>query len=105
MAVSGDITQVPPHKLREWAIAHDQAAEACVTARQGHERTLAAARSWGPLFHQARRATVDAVNAREAALKHEEQRHRAMADQLRAGATTMEETEAVRAASLTIRTD
>jgi hypothetical protein len=57
------------------------------------------------MFHEARRSTINAVNAREATLLEQEQRHRAMAKQLRKGAAEMEEMNAQNRAQLTISTD
>ncbi|KEP38772.1 hypothetical protein LAUMK4_05893 [Mycobacterium persicum] len=105
MSVNEQTLQVSPHELIEWALAHERAAEACEQARAEHARTVAAAQSWGPLFYEARRAAVDAVNAREAALSDQEQRHRAMAQQLRTAAAQMDEMNAQNRASLTISTD
>ncbi|MGV7254541.1 type VII secretion target [Mycobacterium kansasii] len=97
--------QASPTQLRQWATAHDGAAEACAAARAEHVRTVQSAVSWGPLFHEAIRAAVDAVNARENALLVEEQRHRAMANQLRSSADQFEQMNAANRASLTISTD
>jgi hypothetical protein len=90
MAMSNDVTQLAPEKLVEWARQHELAAERCVAARREHPRTIAAAASWGPMFADARKAAVDAVNAREAALIHQEHRHRAMARNLQQGAAVMQ---------------
>ena len=105
MSVSGQSTGGSPSELREWAVMHDRAAEACAAARAEHPRTVAAAMSWGPLFHEATRAAVDGVNARENALLAEEQRHREMAARLRAGADEFEQMNATNRASLTINSE
>ena len=105
MAMSEQTLQVSPTDLIKWALAHEKAAEACATARADNQRTAAAAASWGPMFHEARRSTINAVNAREATLLAQEQRHRAMAEQLRKGAAEMEEMNAQNRAKLTISTD
>jgi hypothetical protein len=105
MAMSEQTLQVRPTDLIRWALAHEKAAEGCATARSDNQRTADAAASWGPMFHEARRATVDAVNAREATLLAQEQRHRDMAEQLRRGAAQMEEMDAQNRAQLTISTD
>lgn len=105
MAVNEQALQVDPTQLIQWAIAHEQAADACAAARAEHPRTVAAAQSWGPLFHEARRATVEAVNAREAALLAAEQRHRAMADELRRSGAEFEAMNAANRANLTITSD
>lgn len=97
--------EVDFNQLRQWATAHDQAADACRAALQDHARTIAAAQSWGPLFYEARRATVDAVNAREATLIAEEQRHRAMARELWSSAEKFDEMNAANQADLTITTE
>ena len=98
-------TQVDPTRLIEWAVAHENAAEACAAARSQHPKTVAAAASWGPLYRDARRAAIDAVNAREAALIREEERHRAMAAALRKSAAVMAEMNAQNTSALTIRPD
>ena len=105
MSMSEQTTQVSPTELVKWALAHERAADGCATARSDNQRTAAAAASWGPLFHEARRATINAVNAREATLVEQERRHRAMAAQLRKGAAEMEEMNAQNRAMLTISTD
>lgn len=105
MAMSEQTLQVSPTDLIKWALAHEKAADACAQARSDNQHTAAAAASWGPMFHEARRATIAAVNAREATLVAQEQRHRAMAEQLRKGAAEMEEMNAQNRASLTISTD
>ena len=97
--------QVTPPEMLQWALAHERAAAACASARADHPRTIEAAQSWGPLFYEARRATVEAVNARETALLAQEQRHRAMAEQLRTGAARLEEMNAENRANLTISTE
>ncbi|WP_454561768.1 type VII secretion target [Mycobacterium haemophilum] len=97
--------EVDADQLRQWATAHDQAADACTAALQDDAQTIAAAQSWGPLFSAARRAAVDAVNAREAALITEEQRHRAMARELRASADKFDAMNAANQANLTITTE
>ena len=93
---------VTPAEMIRWALAHERAADACASARAEHPRTIEAAQSWGPLFHEARRATVEAVNARERALLAQEERHRAMAQELRTGAARMEQMNAENQANLTI---
>ena len=105
MAMREQTLQVSPTDLIKWALAHEKAADACAQARSDNQRTAAAAASWGPMFHEARRATIAAVNAREATLVAQEERHRAMAQQLRNGAAQMEEMNAQNRASLTISTD
>jgi len=105
MAVGDQRLEVDPDQLRQWATAHDQAADACRSALQDHAQTIAAAESWGPLFYEARRAAVDAVNAREAALIGEEERHRAMARELRASADKFDEMNTANQANLTITTE
>ena len=85
--------QVTPPEMVQWALAHERAAEECASARADHPRTIEAAQSWGPLFYEARRATVQAVNARETALLAQEERHRAMAQELRTGAARLEAVE------------
>ncbi|MGH3556021.1 MAG: type VII secretion target [Mycobacterium sp.] len=97
--------EVDSDRLRQWATAHDQAADACRAALQDHAQTIAAAQSWGPLFYEARRAAVDAVNAREAALTAEEERHRAMAHELRSGADKFDAMNAANRANLTITSE
>lgn len=105
ISVSDQRLEVDPDQLRQWATAHDQAADACQAARQDNAQTIAAANSWGSLFYEARRATVDAVNAREATLIAEEERHRAMARQLRSSAEKFNEMNAANQANLTITTE
>nr|VTP02315.1 hypothetical protein BIN_B_04466 [Mycobacterium riyadhense] len=105
MTVNNQALQVEPGQLAEWALAHEQAAEACAAARADHARTVAAAQSWGPLFYEARRAAVEAVNAREAALETQESRHRAMAEQLRSSGAQLQAMNAANQADLTISTD
>ncbi len=105
MTVNDQALQVDPGQLVQWAFAHEQAADACAAARADHARTVAAAHSWGPLFYEARRAAVDAVNAREAALVAQERRHRTMAEKLRSGGAQMEAMNAANRANLTISTD
>ena len=105
MAVGDQRLEVDPDQLRQWATAHDQAADACRAALQDHAQTIAAAQSWGPLFYEARRAAVDAVNAREAALIGEEERHRAMARELRSSADKFDAMNAANQANLTITTE
>ncbi|MGH3969011.1 MAG: type VII secretion target [Mycobacterium sp.] len=105
MGVNEQTTQVSATQLLQWALAHERAADLCVSARADHPRTVAAAESWGPLFHEARRAAIDAVNARDASLREQEQRHRAMAQQLRTGAAQFEEMNAQNRAALTMSTE
>lgn len=100
-----DQLQVDPAQLRIWASAHDAAAEQISAARAEHQQTIAAAQSWGPLFYEARRAAVDAVNARDAALLTEENRHRDMAAQLRTAAAEFERMNQQNVSNLTISTD
>lgn len=95
-------TKVDSTQLIEWAITHENAADACAAARGQHPQTIAAAASWGPLYRDARRAAVDAVNAREAALIREEDEHRKMAAQLRSSATQFTGMNERNAANLTI---
>jgi hypothetical protein len=105
MSMSEQTLQVSPTELIKWALAHERAADGCAAARSDNQRTAAAAASWGPMFHEARRSTINAVNAREATLLAQEQRHRATAEHLRRGATEMEEMNARNRATLTISTD
>lgn len=98
-------TKVDSAQLIEWAISHENAADACAAARRQHPQTIAAAASWGPLYRDARRAAVDAVNAREAALTREENEHRKMAATLRTAAGTMTGVNEHNAARLTIEPD
>jgi hypothetical protein len=105
VTVNEQALQVEPAQLIQWAIAHEQTADACAAARADHARTVAAAHTWGPLFHEARAATVEAVNAREAALLDQERRERAMAEQLRKSAAEFEAMNAANRANLTIATD
>ncbi|GAQ32816.1 hypothetical protein MPS_1196 [Mycobacterium pseudoshottsii JCM 15466] len=97
--------QVSPDELMRWAITQEHAADRCASARAENPHAIATAESWGPLFAEARRATVDAVNAREATLREQEEQHRAMARQLRIAAARMEEMDAENRAALTISTD
>ncbi len=101
--MSGERLEVQPGQLREWAVSHDRAADACATARQDNEQTLAAVHTWGPLFHEAARAAQDAVAARDATLASEQQRHEGMARQLRSAADQLEEMDAANRSRLTIR--
>jgi hypothetical protein len=103
MDVSG--LQVDPDKLRQAADYYESAADRCAAARSDHPRAVAESESWGPLFHEARRAAVDAVNARERALMTEEAKNRQMADQLRRTAADFEAMNAQNAAKLTISTE
>lgn len=103
--VSEQRLEVDSGQLRQWATAHDQAADACRAGLQDHAQTIAAAQSWGPLFYEARRAAVDAVNAREASLVAEEDRHRAMARELRSSADKFDAMNAANQANLTITTE
>lgn len=105
MAVGDQRLEVDPDQLRQWATAHNQAADACRAALQDNAQTIAAAESWGPLFYEARRAAVDAVNAREDVLIAEGERHRAMARQLRASAEKFDAMNAANQANLTITTE
>jgi hypothetical protein len=105
MSMSEQTLQVSPTELIKWALTHERAAELCAEARSDNQRTAAAAASWGPIFHEAHRSTINAVNAREATLLAQEQRHRATAEQLRKGAAEMEEMNAQNRATLTIFTD
>ena len=105
MGVTGQRLESDPNQLREWANSHDRAAEAIAAARQDQAQALDAARSWGPLFYEAQRATADAVAKRDAALQHQGQRHTAMADQLRATADHFEQMDAANRQSLTISTE
>lgn len=77
--------QVDPADLQRWAANHDDAAERAEAARADGAKVLQAAESWGPLFHEARRAAQEVVEARDAALAAQAARHRAMAAQLRSG--------------------
>ena len=99
MTVNG--LNVDPAKLREAATYYDGVADTCAAARGEHGRTVAESESWG-LFAESRRATVEAVNARESALLAEESKNRAMADQLRASAAQFEAMEEQNATNLTI---
>jgi len=105
ICVSGERLEVTPGQLREWAVSHDRAAEACAAARQDSEQTLAAAQTWGPLFHEARRAAQDAVTARDETLASEQRRHEAMARQLRSAADQFEEMDATNRSGLTLRAE
>jgi hypothetical protein len=105
MAVGDQRLELNLDELRQWATAHDAAADACRAALQDHAHTIAAAQSWGPLFYEARRAAVDAVNAREAALVAEEEQHRAMSRELRCSADKFDAMNAANQASLTITTE
>lgn len=105
MTVNEQALQVNTDDLIQWAIAHERAAEACGQACTDHARTVAAAQSWGPLFYEARRAAVAAVNDRETALRDQQERHGAMAQQLRTAAARMAEMNAENRANLTISTD
>jgi Excreted virulence factor EspC, type VII ESX diderm len=100
MTVNG--LNVDPAKLREAATFYDRVADQCAAARAEHARTVAESESWGPLFAEARRAAVEAVNARESALLAEESKNRSMADQLRASATQFDAMDEQNAANLTI---
>lgn len=104
MSMSEQALQVSPTQLIQWALAHERAADSCAAARSDNQRTAAAAASWGPMFHEARRSTINAVNARENTLIAQEQRHRATAEQLRQAAAQMEEMNAQNRATLTIST-
>lgn len=103
--VSEQRLQVDGGQLRQWAAAHDQAADACKAALQDDAHTIAAAQSWGPMFYEAHRAAVDAVNARESVLVTEEQQHRAMARELRASAEKFDAMNADNQANLTITSE
>jgi Excreted virulence factor EspC, type VII ESX diderm len=103
--VSDERVEVTPGQLRDWAHSHDRAAEACAAARQDSEQTLAAVQSWGPLFHEARRAAIDAVAARDATLAAEQQRHEAMARQLRSAADQFEGMDDTNSSRLTMRAE
>ncbi|MEE6140481.1 type VII secretion target [Mycobacterium sp. 050128] len=105
MTVNEQALQVNTDDLITWAIAHENAAEACEQARADHAHAVAAAQSWGPLFYEARRAAVAAVNDRETALRDQQERHEAMAQQLRKAAAQMAEMDAANRANLTISTD
>lgn len=100
-----DKLAVDPGKLREAATRYDSIADECATARADNARAFEEAGTWGPLFHESRRAAVDAINAREAALSAEEAKNRAMAAQLRKSATEYEAMNADNAARLTISTE
>ena len=78
--------QVRPDQLLAWAASYEEAAQACVAARADHARVVEAAQSWGPMWHEAHLATIDAVNARDTALIEQERRYLATAQQLRASA-------------------
>lgn len=82
--------RVSPTDLIAWAVSHERTADGCVTARADHPRVVEAAATWGPMFADARAATVDTVNAREAALVAQEDWHRRTAEQLRVGAARYE---------------
>lgn len=105
MTVNEQALQVDSDDLLKWAIAHESAAEACEQARADHPRAVADAESWGPLFYEARRAAVAAVNDRERALRDQQERHSAMAQQLRVAAAKFAEMNADNRANLTISTD
>lgn len=89
--MSSNDLQADPDKLRQWAVAHDRAADACQAARRECDGQLEQVRSWGPLYREARVAAVEAINARAAALQSEGQKHQDMAHQLRVGAQRLEE--------------
>ena len=95
--------QVDPVKLRQEALHYDAAADACAAARAEHPKTVAATQSWGPLFYESRRAAIESVNAREAALIREEQKNRAMAAQLRLSATRYESADEAGRRKMTVR--
>jgi hypothetical protein len=105
MGVNQQVTRVDPMRLREWAVSHERAADGCAAARRQHPNTIAAAQSWGPLYHEARRAAVEAVNAREATLIEQERRHRSMAAELRKAADRMAQMNEQNAAKLRMTTD
>ncbi len=100
-----DKLAVDPGKLREAATRYDAIADECAAARADNARAFEEAGTWGPLFHESRRAAVDAINAREAALIAEEAKNRALAEQLRKSATEYEAMNADNAARLTISTE
>ena len=105
ICVSGERLEVTPAQLREWALSHDRAAEACAAARADGEQTLAAAQSWGPLFYEARRAATEAVAARDETLATEQARHQEMARQLRSAAEQFEGMDAANRSGLTLRAE
>jgi hypothetical protein len=65
--------QADLEELERLVIAHDNAADACAAARAEHERAVAAAGTWGPMFAEAKQAWTGVVNAREATLAGHEQ--------------------------------
>lgn len=83
--MSMDRVEVDPAVLQRLATNHDEAAGTLEGARGDSSGALSDADSWGPLFYEARRATQESVEARDAALSSNAQRHRNMADQLRRG--------------------
>lgn len=100
--MDGGQLEVRPDQLRDWAVAHDRAAASCASARADAEQTLAAARSWGPQFYEARRAAEEAVAARDATMAAQQQRHEEMARQLRAAAERFETMDAANRDRLTL---
>jgi hypothetical protein len=100
-----DKLAVDPDTLRAAAARYDGIADECAAARAENARAVEETATWGPLFHESRRAAVEAINAREAALNAEEAKNRAMAEQLRKSATEYEAMNAENAARLTISTE
>jgi hypothetical protein len=91
--------------LRQAASYYDKVAQQCADARAEHPRAVSETESWGPLFHESRRAAVEAINKREQALLTEEKKNRELAAALRIAATAFDNMTAENAANLTIRTD
>ncbi|KAB7757475.1 type VII secretion target [Mycolicibacterium mucogenicum] len=74
-----------PALMQQMAAKHDDASAQITNARGDHGQVLTAADSWGPLFYESRRAAQEAVEAREAALTVQAERHTKLADELRRG--------------------
>jgi hypothetical protein len=77
--------EVDPAALARWATNHDAAAQDLEGARADGAKIVEATDSWGAMFHEARRAAQEVIEARERALAAQAERHRNMADQLRVG--------------------
>ena len=103
--MDGHQLEVRPDQLRNWAAVHDRAAASCAAARADGEQTLAAARSWGPQFYEARRAAEEVVAARDATMAAQQRRHEEMARQLRAAADQFEAMDAANRDRLTMRAE
>lgn len=83
--MSMDRVEVDPAVLQQLATNHDHAADKLQAARSDSSTVVSDANSWGPLFYEARRATEEAAEARDATLSSNAARHQNMADQLRRG--------------------